>query len=196
MLIRLTEAASNFLVTSLYTSIGDIAFFSVLEVQSLSLRSIWSGISFVICIVCIIFALCLFSAHLTFLLKYRTLKATASSDSSERVHNFTKRYESLRVLYEEFSDTSLLKHGFLIVLVVRDIMISLIITILLRYPLFQAILLTCFSVLMCVYLLVSSPFISWQERATQMFLEFSVLVVYICVFMLALLDSQKRGVWL
>ena len=192
MLRKLSEATLNFLVASLYTSLGDITFFSVLEVQSLSLGSIWSGISLAICIACIVLTLCLFSAHLMFLLKYRALKTKASSDSDEKFHNFTKRYGNLRVLYEDFSDASLFKHGFLIVLVVRNIMISITITTLLQYPLVQTILLTCFSLMMCAYLLVCNPFTSWQDRVTQMFLEFLVLAVYICIFMLALLDFQHR----
>ena len=172
-LIKLSEAVLNFFVVSLYTGFGDIVFYFVLEMQSFSLASATSDVSFALSITCIAVTLCLLIFHCIFLIKYRTLKSRSPLDSPQEVQSLLKKYESVKVLYEDFSDTSIFKHGFLGVLVIRDIMISLIITILVPHPLLQSTLLIGLSAAVCIYLMISNPFASWKERASQIFQELS-----------------------
>ena len=63
----------------------------------------------------------------------------------------------------------------------------------LSLPLVQSILFICFSVLPCVYVLLSNPFRVSFEQAIQIFHELSVFTVYICVLCLASLDYNHKS---
>ena len=61
----------------------------------------------------------------------------------------------------------------------------------LSFPLLQAILLSCCSVLACVHVIFSNPFQTRFEQAIQIFQELSVCTVYICTLYLLISDSQQ-----
>ena len=191
VLQKFSKGALNFLVVSIYGGFSDVVFYTILEMKSLVFGSSWSGISFALSVLFLLLGLCLISIHWTFLLRYQSLQSKSSTASRLALEELTRKYEVIAVLYEDLSDTSLFKHGFLFIGVARDTIISLIIATLTSRPLFQAVLLTCCSILMCIYLMFNNPFRDRFEQASQIFLELCVFVVYISMSTLAVLDSDK-----
>ena len=189
----LCKAALNFLVVSVYGGFGDVVFFTVLEMKSLVLVSVWSCVSFTLSVFFMLLGVCFICLHWSFLLKYKKLRLQSSTVLPQALEEFTRKYEFIAVLYEDFSDSTLFKHGFLFVGVARDIAISLIITTLSSLPLFQSVLLSCCSLLMCIYLLFNNPFRHRFEQASQIFLELCVFIVYISVTTIAVLDSHHTS---
>ena len=155
---NLSKAALNFLVVSMYTGFGDVVFFTVLEMKSLILGSAWSCVSFTLSILFMLLGVCLIYIHWSFLLKHQKVRQQSPTGLPQALEQLTSKYEFIAVLYKDFSDLSLFKHGFLFVGVARDIAISLIITTMSSLPLFQSVLLSCCSILMCIYLLFNNPF--------------------------------------
>ena len=193
ILHQLSIATLNFLIVSLYGGFGDIVFFTVLEMKSVEFGSAWSYFSFVLCIFFILLGVCLMCIHWNFLLKYRKLRLQSSASSDQALEELIKKHEAIAVLYEDFSDASLFKHGFLFVGVARDTLISLIITTMPHLPLFQSVLLVCCSIFICIYLLFNNPFRHRFELASQVFVEMGVFIVYISVITLASLDSYHTS---
>ena len=187
---KFCKAALNFLVVSIYGGFGDVVFYTILEIKSLVFGSSWSGVSFALSILFILLGVCLISLHWKFLLKYQNLRLKSSAASPLALEELNTKYEVLAVLYEDLSDKSLFKHGFLFVAVTRDTIISIIIATLTSWPLFQAILLSCCSILMCIYLMFNNPFRNRFEQVSQIFLELCVFIVYISMSYLAVLDSN------
>ena len=184
-----SKAAFNFLIVSLYEGIGDVVFFTVLEMKSLSFKSASSCVSFCLSILFMLLGCCLVSMHWRLLIRYRRLKLQLGTHSSEGLEEFKEKHSGLKVLFEDFRDESLLQHGFLSILVVRDTAVSLIMTTMVSYPLIQSAMLASFSVCMCGYLALKNPFKHRLERAAQIFLEVCLLTVNLSVLSFAILDS-------
>ena len=184
---NLSRALLNFLIVSMYTGFGDVVFFTVLEMKSLILGSAWSCVSFGLSLFFMLLGVCLIYLHWSFLLKYKKLRLQSSAAEPQALEQFISKYEFIAVLYEDFSDSSLFKHGFLFVGVARDIAISLIITTMPSLPLFQSVLLSFCNIFMCLHLLLNNPFRHRFEQVSQIFLELCVLVAYISVTTVATL---------
>ena len=189
---NLSKAGLNFLVVTIYGSLGDVVFFSVLEMKSVLFGSPCSSFSFVLSVLFLISVLCLLSLHCKFLLQYRRLKPKLHADLLEAFEIFIKKHESMKALYDDFSDATLFKHGFMLVLVTRDIIVGLVITTMSSFPLAEAIIICSCSVLMCSYLLLNNPFRHRSNQILQIFAELSVLVAFICTLSLAISDVNKR----
>ena len=138
-----------------------------------------------------ILGLSLLGWHFIFLIKYQELKPKSPTDSHERINQLTKKLEGLAVLFRDFSCKSVLRHGFLLLMTVRSTLVSLMVGTALSFPLLESTLLVCCSIIMCIYLLCQNPFKARFEIASQLFMELCVLVIYVCVWLLAILDSQN-----
>ena len=192
VLRRLSLSVRNFMVVKTYGGIGDISFLSVLEIRSVSLKSGWSYVSFFSSITFTMVALALIYLHCRFLIKYKQIKDKLHIDPSRVMKDLMNKYQSLRVLYEDLSDSSIIKHGFLLVLVMRDIITVLIITTSTSFPTFQTIVLFCCSALICIYVIFQNPFRERLEYISQIFLELCVLIVFSCALMLNALNSYDH----
>ena len=125
-------------------------------------------------------------------ISYQSYKSKATPDSPQSIERLVRRYDSLQVLYRDFCDISVLRHGYMFVLVFRDAVISLIIPLLISLPLLQSILITCSSALMCIYLVFRNPFRRRFDQVVQIFFELAVLTVYICTSKLATYDLYQN----
>ena len=187
---KMSRSLTNFIVIQIYGSLGDIMFFSVLEIRSVSFDSAWSSVSFALSVVFIVLELSCIGLYLKFLIRYQQIKTTPPVDQSRSMESFIKKYESLEVLYKDFSDASLFKHGFLLVLIARDIVINLVVVTMVSLASIQAVLLICSSVLICVWVIFRNPFRERFEQIAQLFSELCVLIVFACVVMLATFNSD------
>ena len=189
---KFSVAACNFLVAIIYGGFGDVIFFSVLEMQSFTFKSSSSCASFALSVIFILIGLWFFVMHWRFLIIYRRLRAQESADAVQALNELKVKYKWMLVLHSDFSDQSLFRHSFLFVLVVRDTVISLIVTTMVAFPLAQSIILYCSSILMCVYLLCASPYQHRFERMSLLFQELSALIIFICVLTFAVLDNEGK----
>ena len=119
--------AMNFLIVQIYGSFSDIVLFCVLEMKSLSFESTWSCVSFTLSLFFIAVGLCILALHFKFLVRYKRLKPQISTRDSQVFENFIKKHSHFKSLYQDFSDSSLFKHGFLLSLIFRGAIISLIV---------------------------------------------------------------------
>ena len=190
ILKKLSLACSNFIVAQTFGDYGYVVFFSALEMMSLVLRSAYSSISFALSLLFIVLGLCLIGFHFRFIIKYQRIKQKVSADSAQALINITKKYEILQVLYNDFYDVSMFRHGYLSVLAIRSITISVIVTSMLPFPLLESALFVCCSVCMCLYLLFNKAFRTKFDQISHTFLESCVLGVYICVLLLTNLDHN------
>ena len=94
-------------------------------------------------------------------------------------------------LYADFSDVSLLKHGFLFIIVTRDIIIGLTIANMMASTPAQLVILVCTSFLMCISIIFRNPYRKRFDQVSQAFLEMCVLVVFVCVTMLAAMGEDE-----
>ena len=108
-----------------------------------------------------------------------------STEAAERLEH---KYAAMRCVHEDFRDISLIRHGFMFLLVMRDTIISCILTLMVSQPLAQIIVMLCCSVAICLVMLLTNPFRDSFDWASQLFSELCVLVVYICVLCLAISD--------
>ena len=185
---RFNQGVRNFIVVQLYGGIGDILFFSIFEIRSISFGSSWSYVSFIICIIFMLIGSTLICLQCRFLIKYRRIKTRSAIDSPRALKNFTTKNESLRVLYEDFVDTSLTQHGFLLILIMRDVTVSIVIATMVSLPKLQVACLLCCSLLTCIYLMFPNPFRERLEYVSQIIVEICVLTVFTCVLVLATVD--------
>ena len=192
LLRQICRALSNFLLVNIYVSFGDIVFFSVLEIQSRTFNSAWSYVSFSLAVIFLLFALCLSIVYARFLIKYQALKPKLSESMSLEFDRFTKKYQIFQALYEGYSEESLFRHGFMLIMIIRDISVSLVITAMISFPLIQSILLTLCSIFVCLFLAFNNPFQHRFEQLKQLALEFCVFTVNVCVLIFAILDSTAK----
>ena len=185
----LARAALNFPIVTAYCSLGDIVFFSVLEMQSLSLSTAWSCVSFVVSMVFIVLSVCLLCLYCWLLFKYHSLKPKSPTDSPTRFTRFIHKHKALEVLYIDFVDTIISRHGFLFVMTARDIGTNAILVAIPSLPLVQSVFLCSFSVLVCSLLLFNNPFHHRLEQISQLFLELCILLVNVVVVVYASMDA-------
>lgn len=192
----LTTAALNFLIVQLYGSAGDVIFFTVIEMKSLWLETAWSTTSLVLCIVVLVLTICLLGLDCRYMLMHRKLRSRLSEEptAGNTAESAAKKNAALETLHEEFRDTTLITHGFLLVLVIRDILISLVITLVLSAPVLQSVFLCCSSAMMCTYLFFNNPFRQKFDWAALLIAELCVLIVYICVVCLASLHPTETTI--
>ena len=187
-LMHLKNGALNVLVVQLYGGFGDIMFFSLIEIKSVSLDSTWSRVSLATAFGFLVLGLCLLGLHWNFLLRHRKLRSKSPRESAKAVKLLETRNTAIRSLYEDFNNTSLFKHGFIFVLVARDTAISLLVPLALSFPLAESIFMCFCSMGMFIYLLFNNPFESRYDWFFQMFGELCVLIVYLAVLSFAVSD--------
>lgn len=192
LLTYLSRAALNVFMVQLYGGFADTVLYLVLEMKTYRLKSTWSDISFGSSLLFTVLGLCLLSLHCMFLIHYHRLKSERSSEQTQLIQSFLQKYHWLDMLYKDFADTWRVKHGFLLFLILRHTVISIITTCLSSVPLLQAILFVFCSLIICEYLLCNKPFHNRCDYIMHTFCEICVLVVYTCVLATASLDFSKH----
>ena len=188
----LSRTILNFLIIQLYGNLGDIVFFSVLEMKSVTFLTPLSNLSFIICLIFIIFAILVIILHLRFVFKYKFIRRQRSDLSARILENFIEKHDYLKLLHLDFADSAIHKQAFALILVSIDMLVGLIVAVMVPHPLAESILLVISSVLLCIYLVWRHPFRERFEQVTQIFLEICVVIVYICVLIFAVICQKHK----
>lgn len=189
----LFKAALNFLIVLIYRGFGEVIFYTVLEIKSLSLKSTASNLSFALAMLILGLGISLFVLYWRFMIKYHKLKSNRAIGFRHVIADFLKRNEWLAALYTDFSDTTIMKHSFLFLMIVRDTLINLAISTMTSFPVVQTIILVCCSIFFCLYVCFYNPFKRRFQQLSQLFLEASVLIVYLCVLILGIEEPNKTS---
>ena len=192
--------AQNFLLTQFYRCYGDIVLFSILDFLTTRFDAFTSIISFSIAIVFTVLGTVVLVLHFLFLLKYQETKR--QSDQNQAEHNalskFIQHHKGIHVLFFNFKDTSLISQSCFLLLALRSIAFSIIISLLQNHPLVQNILLVCLCCFMIAYLLILRPFKSVTNLVEQLLMEGILLVISVSLMGVAIIDSkgdEKDHIW-
>jgi len=131
--------------------------------------------------------------HFIILKKYHKLRKNLwdEKEKKEKSEEFRNKYRSISVLWQDFKEKSIFTHSFLLVAVIRDVIFSLVLSLLYEYPLIQVIILVAMSALVIAHLVVFRPFEELKEAIQAYLCEVILLGVNVCVLILAI--SDKNG---
>ncbi len=175
----------NILLTYLYHNCGDIILFSGLEYWSSLTESVWSFFSLLLAFA---LGIILFAVLALNILLVRKRWAILKKQNTQELQTLNKKYEGFKVLFEDFKEHSIFQYSFLIFFVLRDMLLSLFLVSLFRYPLAQAVLITLMNILMLVYLFIYRPLKDKIHEIEQIFCEMLLLVVNMGILTLAAHD--------
>ena len=181
----------NFFVTVLYGVYGDLVMFSIIEYRSFTFGWNLSLLSFLISVILLIAMFLSFLYQMKLLSTYQKLKKQNNNSNNLLLEQFTKKHEGSQAYWKDFKDYSLAPQLFLFFLSGRDLIFSLILATMFKYPLAQALIIIILDCLMPVYLFIKKPFESTFDFAQQLFFEFIGIVVKVSVFINAILDAGK-----
>ena len=189
--IKFTSRASvNFFLVQLYGSLDDIVFFSILEVKSMSLRSSLANLSFALTLLFLTFVCAILGFQSYILLSFRSLRNQAlKTHNTELLERFQKKYEPVKILFDDFEESSLLQQGFLALLTARNLVLGIALTTLYEYPLAQTILFFILSLFILAFLILTKPFKEFLAAASQYFCEGVLIVVQLSTLIMAMMDS-------
>jgi len=193
VITRVKVMILNFLIVQLYGLYGDVVFFALIEFQNQRLTPGLNLLS-VFAIVILGGAMLLgFFLHLNLLKRYQNLKNNFGGNAETKQHfdNWIKDHAGIQVIFGDFKDYSLIHQSFLLIMTIRDILFSLILSTLFNHPLVECILILLMNIAMLVYLLIRRPFREKIGQIQQVVLELITMVVNVSVLILAVFDARN-----
>ena len=176
---KVRYGVQNFLLMQFYNCYGDIVFFTVLNLTTVDFGTPSAALSFNMAFVFTFAGIVVLLLHIMLLLKYQRIKRQPNSNEphEENVDKFSKSYEGVQILFFSFKDASLVTQGFFLFLTVRNVLYSLIVTLMYKHTFVQLILMMTLSLAMVVYLIFARPFKRLVNLFQQLFGEIVLLVV-------------------
>jgi len=182
-------AVSNLVLTQFYGSLDDVLFYFVLETRSLRLSSLslLEMLSFVLSLVFLILGVIVLGVHISTIIKYQREKKGDSLDK------FLDRSAEVKLFYKDFHHQSHLQQFCLLVHVVRSLLSSLVITLLLGFPVAQLGLLIFLNVLAVIYLFLQNPFKKFHQTCGQYICEFALLLADFSLLVVASTNPDNES---
>jgi len=179
-------AAFNFAFVQVYTSLGDIVFYSILDLRFTKFSPKFSMINSLMGILLLTIGVCILLGHFGIVYRYTKFKKI----SERALETFTKKFQLLKVLYDDYKDTGYFRHAYFAFLVTRAMLASLIIVAFYEQPLAQAIMLVLMNCLMLGFLISKGPFKGVYDELMQYFYELIVFIVHFTVLLMAIADQK------
>ena len=183
-------SAFNFLLTNIYQSLDDVAFFTILDLRATKMNSPLSNLSMVLAVLCVIIGLVFLIWYFRIIYKFQSLKKQAeySEEKKKYFEGWVDKNEHLGIMYQDYKDTDWTFQIFFGLFVIRNVLSGLIFALLFEHPLLQTILLLILTISMITGLIVKKPLKELSQLFFQFFCEALVLTVNIIEFVLAILD--------
>jgi len=182
----------NLLLTQLYLSLGDIILFACLEWSYPDFSQAFTISSFVLSIVLAIIPIACLTLQLLLLIKFQSYKRENPQMNEEvLVSKCRDRYPASQIFFRDFKSQSLTHQIFLFLLILRDFIFSVLIALLAKYPLVQAILFLILSLPLGIFIFLFKPFKSRWNLAQQMSYEIMILIVSINIIIMAIFDQSN-----
>ena len=182
-------ASQSYLFGILYGGFGDVVLFSGIELHSILFTSAYTDLSFGLVIASLCMCVLTICFHVRFLVKYQAIR---KQDSPGQVQHFREQSESLKLLFEDYFDFSLMQQCFLVFLSVRNIIYGVVLTALYTQPLAQIIIIDSLSIIALIYLLLKKPFKRKIDLIQQAVFELAILTANVCLPGMAILDLSPH----
>jgi len=181
--------SQNLLYHLLYSSFGDMIFYSSLEWRYGG-KVLKAAIpSLVLSIVFIIVTIITFAFHVRLLFKYQKKKRQAiQQKNNEILDEFLDQNKGSKVFFDDFKD-ELSQQAFLLFVAFRDMFLSFTITLLVSSPFQQTIIMLAFSVMIILYLIFWRPLDSKKALVEVTVLELIIGATILCLMVLAYTDK-------
>ena len=193
---KLKDTFQNYLITQFYDSYGDVMLFAGLEFRSSKFSSNLSILSFIAAMAMTIIGLVMLYIHIRILKKYQEVRREeeqSNAKTSNKLKKFTDEYSGVKTLFNDFKDNSFIHQAFLLFFVIRSILIGIILTAFVEYPLVQISLFTTTSILMLGYVITVKPFKEVLDFIQQIAFELVILAVNASMLTMAILDLKHEG---
>ena len=180
----------NFVLFALFNTYDDLTFFPILEFMTLELDSATSVISFCSCLIMMVIAIVMLVKVFIIskdIIKTKRQIADVSTQDTKRL--LYEKWENYQVLYAGYKDTTFFSQSFLLFSTLRIIACYLLVGLLYRYPLVQAVQITLMSIVMMIYILKLRPIKDLLNFFIILIYEILALMVNICVLILAISSS-------
>ncbi len=193
IITRVKVMVLNFLIVQLYGMYGDIVFYGMIEWRS---TQVTAGINFLSSFAAIILLVAMilgFFLHVILLKRYQNVKRNfgAKAETKQHFDKFIADHEGIQVIFGDFKDQSLIHQSFILILTIRDILFSIILTTLFEHPLTECVLILLMNIVMLLYLVIKKPFREVFAQVQQIVLELITFIVNVSVLILAILDKRQ-----
>jgi len=185
--------AQNFIIFVLFSSYGDVLFFSIIQFRSLSLSSTIQVLSFLLSLTLLLLIHIILFFLLRFLWRFFKTKSQIKTKSNKKQPDqiLSQLYPDIQILFHDFKDKQFFHQAFLPILVIRDFIFMLVVGLMFRYPLFQGVIITCLVSIMAIYLFVKRPFKTLLDEIQHLFFESTALLCYMTSSAVSLLDDDS-----
>ena len=182
----------NFTLLQLYTNCSDIILYTSLQLQRVDIRSNMDLISLILA--------CVFSAIIIFLLSLhvfvvhrhqKTRQRSQNNGNNRELEAFELKNQGFYALFGNFKILSFSHESYLFFAMLRTIAFNLILSLLYKYPLLQAVIIVTLNVLILAYLGLKRPFKQLVNFLQQLTAELILLIVNSGVLLLAILDANN-----
>ena len=195
------SGAQNYLLTQLYSFMGDVILYSTLEYRSIYFKAELVWLSFLLSLFFIGVVVAMLTWHFRFTAKYQRIKRQSNDNGDkELLTKFSTNNQGTKLFFESFKDEFRDQQHFLTILTTRDMIFSLLLTTLFEHPLAQILILFALNIAMFVFLILRKPFKDIFNLIQQLFYEtlfFLALVILLASFALdnqGITDMHPRNV--
>lgn len=185
---KMKISVQNLLLSIFYEAIGDIVFYSILEFRANKNPSDYRTLSLALAVCCFILLVIVLIMHVLVLCYRLEMKKKSGQQNNTE---FSKKYESVQMLFKDLKEQSFTRQGFLLFFILREIIFKVILATLFEYPLLQTVFILALSCLMIVYFLIFRPLTDLFDALQILFCEASVLVVNIALLITAISDNAR-----
>ena len=182
----------NYFTDQIYDGCSSIIFFFGLELWSSDFQYRIRRVSIIVAVICVSIILYQLRFHYKLIRKYQKIKSRCTQPAAleEGLRTFEEKNEGVKVLYEDFKDNTFARQAFLLLLTMRGMIYSLLVTTIYSHPFLQISLMTCLNVLFLGYVVIKRPFKFIELNIKQSMLEAVLLTANISLFITALLDKS------
>ena len=190
---KLIKINQNVLMIFLYNSFGDIVFFATLQFYSNNFISRWSILSFSIAIFFIAIMLLILRRHIKYLIENNNLRKQGAilQHNTEENQDLYQKYSFFYAIYKDFKDRYLSQHMFLFFFVMRDIIFSIVIALLYKYPLVQVLIIMVLNIAILLYTFIYRPFKRFVDFFQQLISELVLMLTNSSVLVIAIMDYTE-----
>jgi len=193
ILQKVIAGSMNFVIVSSYGCLDDILFYLILDTKTNPFNTAFSWASLLFGFAFTFLGILLMIFSIMKVKKYQKLKkeGLAKNDLKE-FEDFSEKNKHLEVFYSDFNDSSLWAQCFLAILVLRNNLASLIITVLYQHSMMQSLLLIVMDGAMLLFLLFKKPLTTLRAHFFQYYFETITLIVHLCTFILSIQKQQEE----
>ena len=181
----------NYTVSQFYEGYSDIIMFFIIELRSAQFDGTAHNFSIVLSLMYTVCSFVLLYLHLRLIIHYqKQIRQVSLPEVKETIEQFENKYKGFEVLFADFKPLSISCQAYLFIYSTRNIIFSLIITLLFKHPMVQTILIVLLNSAMLTYLISKRPFKSRYTFIQQLSYEILLLFVNLSLMIMTALERS------